>query len=229
MLACISAAPAEDRLWFGTVREENTTAQARYELVVTEGKVKRIVYAPYGLTPTEFADVVHDTSTISFGWHRAGVRYSCLLREQTPTAYTGRCTAQQRSPLLMTIRQAGEEEEVLQGGLSPISEADLAILRRARELLHDGRSWSRQDDRVCDRSQYPYRWSLFCALHQASMEVDSEYRHLRPVMQAVRQAIEEQANGRQYPHILRDFNNTATNYGRVAGVLDRAETILRKR
>ena len=51
------------------------------------------------------------------------------------------------------------------------TEDDIKILERARALLSDERYWNKQDDRTCRPN--PDRWSLFCALTQATEEVSS--------------------------------------------------------
>lgn len=44
------------------------------------------------------------------------------------------------------------------------------------------------------------RRSLFCALHQASVDVTGEYDHRRPAMQEVRFALEDATGGRAFEH-----------------------------
>ena len=51
----------------------------------------------------------------------------------------------------------------------PPTEDDIKILERARALLSDARHWNKRDDRTCRPN--PDRWSLFCALTQATEEV----------------------------------------------------------
>jgi hypothetical protein len=63
-------------------------------------------------------------------------------------------------------------------------------------------------------------------LHQASIDVDTEYRHLRPAIQATRQAINESTSGKQYAHLLQDFNKEALSFAAIAGVLNRAKEII---
>ena len=67
---------------------------------------------------------------------------------------------------------------------------------------------------------------MFCALHQASIDVDSEYRHLRPANQAVRQAIDEITSGKKYAHLLQDYNNEAQSFDSIAMVLNHAKEII---
>jgi hypothetical protein len=63
-------------------------------------------------------------------------------------------------------------------------------------------------------------------LHQASIETAREYRHLGPAVKAVRAAIERTAPGRQFAHLLQDFNNEAPNFDVIRGVLADAESAL---
>ena len=53
----------------------------------------------------------------------------------------------------------------------PAERDDLRILRRAEELLHAESVWNRDDDRVCSDDERAGARSLFCALHQASLDV----------------------------------------------------------
>lgn len=84
---------------------------------------------------------------------------------------------------------------------------DLRILRRAEELLHNESVWNRSDDRACVDDEHAGSRSLFCALHQASLDVAGQYVHRRVALQEVRFAVEETAGGRTFEHRLRDFNN----------------------
>ena len=89
----------------------------------------------------------------------------------------------------------------------PADVEDLQILRRAVELLSDPSAWNPQDDRVCVDDERNARRSLFCALHQASLDVRGEYDHRRVALQEVRFAIEDATGGREFEHRLRDYNN----------------------
>jgi hypothetical protein len=103
---------------------------------------------------------------------------------------------------------------------------DIRILDRALILLNKGKSWDSTDDRVCDNGKYPYQWSLFCALHQASMEEDGDYRYLRPAIQAVRQAITEVTTDKKYPYSIHDYNNEAKDFSAIENILYRAKEII---
>jgi len=114
------------------------------------------------------------------------------------------------------------------------SDADVAILTRARELLSREAAWNRAD--TTDMETAPVkgfscapasRQSMFCAVYLASIEVSGEYFHFRPAANAVRQAVAA-AVKRQYRHPLIDFNNDSlTTLRDVQAVLDAAISIVR--
>jgi hypothetical protein len=102
-----------------------------------------------------------------------------------------------------------------------VSTQDLAILRRAKELLPDEAHWNRHDDRKCPPEAMTY--SLFCALHKSSVEVLGTYDHRRAALQEVRFSIEAVTKGREFEHRLMDFNNLPeTTLADVQRVLDMA-------
>jgi hypothetical protein len=90
----------------------------------------------------------------------------------------------------------------------PVTADDLKILKRADEILSNESKWNRKDDRTCKPDATT--WSLFCALHQASIEVLGEYDHRRVALQEVRFAIEDVSKGKEFEHRLMDYNNLPT-------------------
>jgi hypothetical protein len=90
------------------------------------------------------------------------------------------------------------------------TDLDRKILERAAEILGTDAVWDRADDRKCEPDDKT--WSLFCALHHASLELTAGFHHRRPCLQIVRQILyervaEERKKGRKYPHIMMDYNN----------------------
>ena len=90
------------------------------------------------------------------------------------------------------------------------TDLDRRILERATEILASEAVWDRADDRTCAPDDKT--WSLYCALHRASLELTGGFHHRRPIFQSVRQILyervaEERKNGRKYPHIMMDYNN----------------------
>jgi hypothetical protein len=88
------------------------------------------------------------------------------------------------------------------------NETDAEILNRARELLADEQHWDRADDRDCAPDATTF--SLYCALHRASLEIAGGFHHRRPALQRVRALVEARTAGRRYEHRLRDYNNDPT-------------------
>ena len=102
----------------------------------------------------------------------------------------------------------------------PVQPRDLQIPVRAEGVLSSAAAWNDEDDRVCVDDERAARRSLFCALHQASLDVAGAYDHRRPALQEVRFAIEDATGGRAFEHRLRDFNNLpGTDFDAVARVL----------
>lgn len=221
----VSIANAQQTLFFGTVKTQNKVTQARFE-VFSDGVIKTIVYAPYGISPIDLKDVKQRDKRLTFLWQINQLGYQCLLLKRDSSAYSGNCICENKQPIEITLREFTREDAILQGNELSATKKDIQILDRALNLLNNGSNWNRLDNRVCDNSLYPYQWTLFCALHQASIDVDSEYRHLRPAIQAVRQAIDEATNRKKYAHLLQDFNNEAKSFDSIAQVLTRAKEII---
>jgi hypothetical protein len=88
----------------------------------------------------------------------------------------------------------------------PVSEADLRIVQRAREILNSPAKWNRADNRECPATQRTY--SLYCALENATVGVSKKFEHRGAVMQQARFAIDEVlAKDNHYEHRLMDYNN----------------------
>jgi len=90
----------------------------------------------------------------------------------------------------------------------PVSTIDVEILDRASALLASESDWNRNDTRECPPGARTL--SLFCALHEASIDVLGSYDHRRVALQEVRFAIESVSGGREFEHRLMDFNNLPT-------------------
>lgn len=224
-LSKVSITNAQQTLWFGTVRMQDKIIQGRFE-VTGDSIIRAIIYAPYGISPTAFRKVKQQKNQLSFRWEVNQVTYHCLLEKQDSTAYKGSCTCKSKQPIQLIIRKFTEEDAFLQGDSLHATSKDIEILDRALSLLNNGSNWNRFDNRVCDSNSYPSKWSLFCALHQASIDVDSQYRHLRPAIQATRQAIDEITGGKKYAHLLQDYNNEAQSFDSIAKTLHRAKEII---
>jgi hypothetical protein len=88
----------------------------------------------------------------------------------------------------------------------PVSDSDIRIVRRAREILDSPAKWNRADNRECPATQRTY--SLYCALEKATEEVSKNFAHRGAAMQQARFVIDEVlAKGNHYEHRLKDYNN----------------------
>ena len=88
----------------------------------------------------------------------------------------------------------------------PVSEGDIRIVRRAREILNSPAKWNRSDNRECPATQRTY--SLYCALEKATEDVSKKFAHRGAAMQQARFVIDEAlAKGNHYKHRLMDYNN----------------------
>lgn len=88
----------------------------------------------------------------------------------------------------------------------PVSDTDLQIVQRARQLLNSPAKWNRADNRECPANEQTY--SLYCALEKATKEITHNFEHRGAVMQQARFAIDEVlAKGNHYEHRLMNYNN----------------------
>ncbi len=104
-----------------------------------------------------------------------------------------------------------------------VSQQDEQILLRAEELLKDESQWNRQDERWCKDDEQTGKRSLFCALHQATVEVLGKYRHRQAALEYVRLVIMGLTPNAAYSHRLMDYNNDpTTTHADIQRVLDTA-------
>jgi len=90
----------------------------------------------------------------------------------------------------------------------PVTQADLQIVRRAREILDSPAKWNRADNRVCPAAAKTF--SLYCALEAATIELSGKAEHRGAALQEMRFVIDEIAADRNYDHRLMDYNNDPT-------------------
>jgi hypothetical protein len=100
----------------------------------------------------------------------------------------------------------------------PVTQTDIAIVKRAAQILDSPAKWNRADNRRCPPKAKTF--SLYCALEKASEEVSSKFEHRSASMQEARFVIEEIApNVQSYGHRLMDYNNDpTTTFSDIQGV-----------
>jgi hypothetical protein len=88
----------------------------------------------------------------------------------------------------------------------PVSNSDIEIVKRARQILDSAEKWNRADNRACPDGEKTY--SLYCALEKATDEITSDFAHRGAAMQEARFVIDEVlAPHNQYEHRLMNYNN----------------------
>ena len=88
----------------------------------------------------------------------------------------------------------------------PVSQNDVLIIRRARDILDSPTKWNRADNRQCPANETTY--SLYCALELATKEISKKFEHRGAAMQQARFVIDDDlAKGNHYHHRLMDYNN----------------------
>lgn len=106
---------------------------------------------------------------------------------------------------------------------------DLQILQKADSLLSDSLKWNRHDDRECADDIANGKYSLYCALYKASVDVTGAYVHRRAALQLVRYTIEKHGKERCKEHRLMDWNNHPnTTFTEVKMVLKESMEVIRK-
>ena len=92
----------------------------------------------------------------------------------------------------------------------PPSDLDRQIIERASAILSSDAVWNRADNRKC--SPTDTRWSIYCAMEKATIDVTGAFHHRRPALQVVRQIVDERTAGRNYHHRLMDYNNDPSTH-----------------
>ena len=218
---------AREELWFGSYVDDNgRLSQGRFH-VGFEGETERIVslqLAPYGKPAVNFKIVDHDLKSgfITAEW--PGTDKKCNFFRYSPTYYSGNWI-DGTSVQPMVLKKFNGQDAERQGHWFKASETEIKIIQHAQALLKSKDRWNKNDDRICIST---HSYSVFCALHQASVEIDGEYRHLRPAIKAVRESIEEKYP-KKYDHVLVDFNNSnQTSFSDIQEIFDSAQKKLKQ-
>ncbi len=106
----------------------------------------------------------------------------------------------------------------------PATEQDLKIIRLTKQLLASEASWNKEDDRVCSDDLSTQRYSLYCAIRIASLEIEEKYNHRNATLQRIRHLIKKKYPDKVWKHRLMDFNNDDDiDYMTIIHILDEIE------
>lgn len=105
-----------------------------------------------------------------------------------------------------TVTQATAAQSDDSQSRPPVSNTDIQILKRARQILNSPEKWNRADNRICPDTET--KFSLYCALEEATYEVAQDFAHRGAAMQEARFVIDDDlAPNNHYHHRLMDYNN----------------------
>ena len=110
----------------------------------------------------------------------------------------------------------------------PFTKDDLETILIAKSLLERESNWHKEDDRICRDDLANQKYSVYCALRIASIEVEERYNHRGAVMQCLRHEIEKLHPNKAWQHRLMDFNNMPeTTHDDILNIVSRIEERIR--
>ncbi|MEN2284336.1 hypothetical protein AAGF08_19485 [Algoriphagus sp. SE2] len=173
---------------------------------IDNGSELKVRLAPYGKTATDLPVLEFDRNKgiIRLGWEGKPKR-KCKLIKQGESLFIGNCI-EENLVMPMVIRNANENDQEWMGVYFAVSDTDISILKKAKEIILSKDSRNLKADRNCDDDIATRNFSFYCSLYYAAIEVDGVYRHRRPAMQTVRKELVKRYPG-NYVHRIRDINN----------------------
>lgn len=209
----------EEELWFGTyTHEDGTVLQGRYKIVQNGKAIEKLVLEPYGKPALQFDIIKNDTAQnfVELSWPDMPNRIATLIH-YNEGYYAGNFEDGTRV-LPIVVKKFNFQDAQLQGNWFKPSTTEVRIIENTIRLLDSNENWNKKDNRVCENNGI---YSLFCALYESSVEIDGAYRHLRPAVNFVRDAIQKKYP-KKYDHVLVDFNSAEET--QLSDVLEILET-----
>lgn len=194
----------KEELWFGTYTDDNGKVhQGRYNIIKKGRALTSIILAPYGKPAMKLTVIKNDTIKrfVEISWPNKPNRIATLI-QYTDGYYAGNFEDGTKI-LPIVIKEFNFQDAQLQGNWFKPNQIEVKIIENTIKLLNSNDVWNKNDNRICDDSNTN---SLFCAIYKSSIEIDGEYRHLRPAVKFIRDAIQERYP-KKYDHVLVDFNN----------------------
>jgi len=136
--------------------------------------------------------------------------YNDLLLAHRNTYYQYKLMLAATDELLQLIQSEGyavKLDDLSENKALVFDSTDLQIIQKADSILADETKWHKDDDRYCFDDIDKGRYSLYCALREASIGITGKYLHRRACMQQLRFIIENYDQGRVINHRLMDWNN----------------------
>jgi hypothetical protein len=121
----------------------------------------------------------------------------------------------------------GRSDDVQSLEVPSVSQAELELVRRARESLNSASRWNHRDDFIC--SPRAASFSIYCALDGAARP-GVDRAALKSAQQEARLVIWDIVVSKEYGHPLTDYNNdSATTFADVRRLFRWLETRVQKR
>jgi len=131
-------------------------------------------------------------------------------------------------PVVVTAQKTPSPQPGDSNVRPPVTNADLQIAKRAREILNSPAVWNRADNRECPAGARTF--SLYCALAVATTEISGKAEHRGAALQEARFVIDEIAVNRNYEHRLMNYNNdSTTTFADIQEVLRIVESLITMR
>ncbi|MDT0594794.1 hypothetical protein [Glaciecola petra] len=173
---------------------------------IDNGSDLKVRLAPFGRKATDLPVHNYDRNKgiIKLGWDGHPDR-ECTLSKQGETHFIGNCL-EKNLVMPIVIRVANENDNEWMGVYFSVSETDISIVKKAKVIMSSQDTRNLAGDRICDDDIQTGKFSFYCSLYYAAIEVDGVYRHRRPAMQAIRNELVKRYPG-NYIHRIRDINN----------------------
>ena len=193
-------------LRYGFYTDSNGQIQMGRYYFIDDGVNLRVRLAPFGIKAIELPVLEFDRSEgiLKLAWE-GKPNCICELVRQNEFLYLGNCI-EDNNVMPIAIRVVNEFDAEWTGYYFSVSEVDIQILKKAKEIFLSQESRNLEGDRICGDDIETGNFSLFCSLYYASIEVDGVYRHRRPAIRLAREEAVKRYPG-EYAHELRDINN----------------------
>jgi len=111
----------------------------------------------------------------------------------------------------------------------PVTDIDVKIVQKARDILNSPSNWNRADTRSCPANAKTF--SIYCALEKPTNDLTGTFQHRGAAMQEARFVIDDIApNRKTYHHRLMGYNNDpATTFADVQKFFQLLEERISKR
>jgi len=156
---------ANPTLRYGFYTESNGEIRMGRFYFIDDGVNIRVRLAPFGKTTTELPvrEFNRTEGILELSWE-GKPNCICRLVKQNEFLFLGNCI-EDNKVMPIAIRVANENDNEWMGSYFPVSETDIHILKKAKEILLSQDSRNLNGERNCDDDISTGNFSLFCSLY----------------------------------------------------------------